>query len=297
MADTLHLINKMPPSYSIFHSARPPREDSFAPITPSRRRLGGAFRLIFPAAFMLLLMFAPTVRAETDSSSSSLPDAPQPQVDKSGRRIPQTSTGRDNTVFTVHVGPAYPALADKWDTIIDPGESAQHLSATDKLLYAGHEQLEPVIFAPALTSALWGQLTDANPHYGVDAGGFGERFGSAMLRQATDRLTGDGLFAAALHQDPRYYREGDGSYVHRGLLAVRQTFLRRNDDGDEQVNASGILGHAASNYLAMTYYPHVSATVGVATAGFGTSIAADMGSKLILEFGPDLLYQIFRRNR
>jgi hypothetical protein len=236
--------------------------------------------------------------------AESVPDAPQPQVTKSGKSASGKSAaaqaggqGRDNTVFTVHVGPGYPAQADKWDTIIDPGERASHLSATDKLLYAGHEQIQPVIFAPALLSAGWGQLTDANPHYGVDAGGFGERFGSAMLRQASDRLTGDGLFAAAFHQDPRYYREASGPYVHRGLRAVRQTFLRRNDEGVERVNFSGILGHAAGNYLAMTYYPHVSATAGVATSGFATSVAADMGSKLLLEFGPDVLHRIFRRNQ
>lgn len=278
----------MPPSYSIFQCAPPQREDLLARMRPCR-----ASRLILPAALVLLLALAPICRAENSSSSSSLPDAPQPQVNKSGKRV----TGRDNTVFTVHVGPGYPAQADKWDTIIDPGERAQHLSATDKLLYAGHEQIQPVVFAPALLSAGWGQLTDANPHYGVDAGGFGERFGSALLRQATDRISGDGIFAAAFHQDPRYYREGDGTYVHRGLLAVRQTFLRRNDEGAEQVNVSGILGHAAGNYLAMTYYPHVSATVGVASSGFATSVAADMGSKLILEFGPDLLHLVFRRNQ
>jgi hypothetical protein len=263
---------------------------------PSRVRIPCHFRWVrFPsrlaAAIALGMLLAPAPRCRAQAaSSSSVPDAPQPQA-----KI--TKTGRDNTVFTVHVGPGYPAQGDKWDTIIDPGERAQPLRGVDKLLYAGHEQIQPIIFAPALLSAFWGQLTDANPHYGVDAGGFGERFGSAMLRQATDRLTGDGIFAAAFHQDPRYYREGNGTYVHRGLRAVRQTFLRRNDNGVEQVNASGILGHAAGNYLAMTYYPNASSGVGVATSGFATSVAADMGSKLLLEFGPDVLHRIFRRNQ
>jgi hypothetical protein len=253
-----------------------------------------AFSHAASIALVLFLASATLCRAE------SLPDSPRsPQVAKSGKTASaQTSSqGRDNTVFGVHVGPGYPAEADKWDTIINPGASVRHLSATDKLLYAGHEQIQPIVFAPALLSAGWGQLTDANPHYGVDAGGFGERFGSAMLRQASDRLTGDGLFAAAFHQDPRYYREARGPYVHRGLRAVRQTFLRRNDNGVERVNFSGILGHAAGNYLAMTYYPHVSATAGVATSGFATSVAADMGSKLLLEFGPDVLHRVFRRNQ
>jgi hypothetical protein len=262
---------------------------------PHSRLLSRATSLLTFAVFMCAL----SLPCHANDAASGLPDAPQPNTDRTHEKAATQTAhrGRDNTVFGVHVGPGYPEQANKWDTIINPGERAPHLSAVDKLVYAGHEQLQPVIFAPALLSAGWGQLTDANPHYGVDAGGFGERFGSAMLRQATDRISGDGLFPVAFHQDPRYYREGDGTYVHRGLLAIRQTFLRRSDAGTEQVNVSGILGHAAGNYLAMTYYPHVSATVGVATSGFATSVAADMGSKLIFEFGPDLLHLVFRRNQ
>jgi hypothetical protein len=211
-----------------------------------------------------------------------------------------TGPGRDNKVFNVHVGPAYPIKPDdKWDTMVHAGQQPEPFSRTDALIYAAHEQVLPIVLVPALLSAGWGQLTDANPHYGVDAGGFGLRFGSAMVRQASDRLTGDGLFAAAFHQDPRFYRETHGPIVHRGLRAVRQTFMRYNGngDGDAHVNASGILGHAVGNYLAMTYYPDSSSGVGDATSGFATSIAADMGSKLFQEFGPDLLRLVFRRNQ
>jgi hypothetical protein len=231
--------------------------------------------------------------------SSSLPDAPQPQTKPQKRNVPLVGHGRDNVVFNVHVGPAYPLKPDdKWDVIVNGGQQAEPLSRTDILLYAAHEQVVPIVLVPALLSAGWGQLTDANPHAGVDAGGFGERLGYAMLRQASDRLTGDGLFAAAFNQDPRFYRETNGPIVHRGLRAVRQTFMRREADGKgkDRVNASGILGHALGNYLAMAYYPDDSTGAGVATSGFATSVAGDMGSKLIQEFGPDLLRLAFRRN-
>jgi hypothetical protein len=211
-----------------------------------------------------------------------------------------TGPGRDNKVFNVHVGPAYPIKPDdKWDTIVNGGQQPDPFSRTDTLIYAAHEQVLPVVLVPALFSAGWGQLVDANPHYGVDAGGFGERIGYAMVRQASDRLTGDGLFAAAFRQDPRFYRETNGPIVHRGLRAVRQTFMRYNSNGDggAHVNASGILGHALGNYLAMVYYPDSSSGAGVATAGFATSITGDMGSKLIQEFGPDILRLVFRRNQ
>lgn len=261
------------------------------------------YRLATAAALATLLVFAPHCRAEA-GTSSSLPDAPLAQISstsaKAGQTGQLTGPGRDNVVFNVHVGPAYPIRPDdKWDTIVNAGQKAEPLSRRDTLIYAGHEQILPIVLVPAILSAGWGQLTDANPHYGVDAGGFGERFGASMLRQATDRLTGDGIFAAAFSQDPRFYRETNGPIVHRGLRAVRQTFLRYNGNGDggERVNFSGILGHAVGNYLAMAYYPDDSSGVGVATSGFATSVAGDMGSKLIQEFGPDILRLVFRRNQ
>jgi hypothetical protein len=247
----------------------------------------------------LLLMLAPFCYADA-AASASLPDEPQPQTKSQKNNVPLVGHGQDNVVLNVHVGPAYPLKPDdKWDVIVNGGQQPEPLSRTDTLLYAAHEQVIPTVLIPALLSAGWGQLVDANPHVGTDSGGFGERIGYAMVRQATDRLTGDGLFAAALHQDPRFYRETNGPIVHRGLRAVRQTFMRRdgNDDGKERVNASGILGHALGNYLAMAYYPGESSDAGIATSGFATSVAGDMGSKLIQEFGPDLLRLAFRRNQ
>ena len=50
------------------------------------------------------------------------------------------------------------------------------------------------------------------------------------------RVFSDGIFAAAFHQDPRYYRVVNGSIVHRGLLSARQAFVRRSNDGVNQFN-------------------------------------------------------------
>ena len=281
----------------IFQPVLPPTQ--LARDLPPEQRFAIGARLVAVAA-AALLMFAPFCHADAVASSSSLPDAPQPQAKSQRKNVPLVGEGRDNVVFNIHVGPAYPIKPDdKWDVIVNGGQQAEPLSRTDLLLYAAHEQVVPVVLVPGLLSAGWGQLVDANPHVGTDAGGFGERLGYAMLRQASDRLTGDGLFAAALDQDPRFYRETNGPIVHRGLRAVRQTFMRRdsNGDGGEQVNTSGILGHALGNYLAMAYYPDDSSGAGIATSGFATSVAADMGSKLIQEFGPDLLRLAFRRNQ
>ena len=244
-------------------------------------------------------MCALSLPCYADSAASGLPDAPQPNTDRTHEKAPTqtTSRGRDNTVFGVHVGPVYPAEAGKYDLIINPGSRAYPLTARDKVLFAAHEDIQLYTMAPALVSAGIGQITGGDPKFGTDAAGFGGRFGAGMLRGATDRLSGDGWLAAVFHQDPRFYRigEGNGWVVHRGLYAARQTLLRRNDAGDERINASGLLGHAVANCLALAYYPSVSQHASVAAKGFGIAVAGDAGSKLFTEFGPDILGLVFRR--
>jgi hypothetical protein len=303
--DNLHLMGRMAPTRP--ESSQPAQcgrtEPQFpASVLRARARLSVSIRARRSQPFVhmaaIFLALAAPCMANTDPPV--LPDAPQATAASTSTAKPATNAGRrDNMVFGVHVGPGYPAEAGKYDIIINPGEQAQPLTATGKLLFAAHEDIQLYTLAPALVSAGIGQITGGDPKFGTDAGGFGGRFGAGMLRGATDRLSGDGWLAALFHQDPRFYREGEGhgSVLNRGLNAARQTILRRNDDGDERINASGILGHAVANCLALAYYPSVSQNASAAARGFGIAVAADAGSKLFLEFGPDVLRLAFRRNR
>ena len=242
-------------------------------------------------------LLAPCLRA-SPAPPHDAPESPWKTQSRLPRtQAPRTGPGPDNQFLGGHVGPSYPLVARRFDTIIHPGEHGPRLSAAGKLLYAAHEQGRWFIFVPAISTTGYGHATDSDPHVGSDGAGFGERLGLTVARQASDRFLGDGLYTALVHQDPRFYREGNGPLVDRGLRAVRQTFMRRDDEGAGRVNTSGIMGHLTASLLAMTYYPHQSATVGVAMRGFGTAVAGDMGSKLVLEFGPDALRLIFFRNK
>ena len=279
----VNILDSIPPLYSCMG-------------IPRSRWQSRATSLLLSAVFMSAI----SLPCNADDAASGLPDAPQPDPNRTHEKATQTtSRGRVNTVFGVHVGPGYPIEAGKWDIIINPGERPQPLSATDKVLFAMHEQAQAYVVAPAFISGGIGYIRGSDPQYGTDAGGFGERFGAALLRGETDRFTGDGLLAALFHQDPRFYREGEGngSIVHRGLSAARQALVRRNDDGQERINASGILGHAVANFVALSYYPSVSQHASVALKGFGVAVSADAGSRLVQEFGPDVLRLAFRRNQ
>ena len=260
---------------------------------PRFRLLSRTTSLLISAVFTCAL----SLPCHADDAASGLPDAPQPSTDLANERpaTQKTGPGRDNMFLNLHLGPAYPLYANNKDTIINPGQHAPPLSAPDKILYAVHEQTRWAVLMPGLISAGYGHAVNTDPKTGTDLGGFGDRLGLTMIRQATDRFSGDGLYTALFHQDPRFYRIGQGTLVHRGLLAVKQTYVRMNDEGQQRPSYSGLLGHATGSFLAMTYYPQQSATATIAARGFGTAVAGDMGSKLLIEFGPDVLRLALRR--
>src|SRR5450631_2882748 len=159
----------------------------------------------------------------------ALPDAPQAQ---------QPTQSFAPGTRQMAVAPLPPER--KYAQTIEPGRQAQDLSGPDKLIFSFTEVARPITLLPALYSASYEQLFNTDPKYGHDAGAFGEKFGASMLRSASVRVFSDGILAGAFHQDPRYYRIAHGSIVHRGLLSARQAIIRRNDDGHDQFNFSGI---------------------------------------------------------
>jgi hypothetical protein len=176
----------------------------------------------------------------------------------------------------------------KYAQVIEPEETAQHFTSMDKMMFSFAEVARPITLLPALYSASYEQLFNTDPKYGHDAGAFGEKFGASMLCSASVRVISDGILASAFHQDPRYYRIGEGSVIHRGLLSAMQALVRRGDDGANQMNFSGIGGHAAAAALTVTYYPEPSITAAVVARTFLISIATDAGGDLSWNLSPTL---------
>jgi hypothetical protein len=209
--------------------------------------------------------------------ASVLPDAPQQQVAHPfAPETPQTPT-------------ALLPPERRYAEMIEPGRQVQVFTAPEKLVFSFTLVARPLTLLPALYSASYEQLFNTDPKYGHDAGAFGEKFGAAMLRSASVRVFSDGILAAAFHQDPRYYRIGEGNIIHRALLSARQAIIRRSDDGTNQFNYSGIGGRAAAAALVVTYYPEPSVTGKVVGLTFATSIATDAGGNLVLEFLPNFI--------
>jgi hypothetical protein len=219
-------------------------------------------------------------------AGSFLPDAPVGQ--------PPTKQVHSRQMTLAPIPPAR-----KYAQVIEPGQQAYKLTATDKLIFSFTEIARPVTILPSLYSAGYEHLFETDPKYGHDSGAFGEQFGASMLRRATLRVFSDGIFPSVFHQDPRYYRIARGNVVHRSLLSARQAIFRRGDNGEDQINYSGFAGRAAMAALTATYYPEPSVTAKVVGTTFAISILTDAGGNLVLEFLPNVIrrFPIMRKLR
>jgi hypothetical protein len=205
--------------------------------------------------------------------------------------LPDTSQALPFVPVAHQMASAVVPPARKYAQIVEPEETAQHFTSMDKMMFSFAEVAQPITLLPALYSATYEQLFNTDPKYGHDAGAFGEKFGASMLRSASVRVFSDGILASAFHQDPRYYRIGEGSVIHRGVRSAMQALVRRGDDGAGQINFSGIGGRAASAALTVTYYPEPSITAAVVASTFLISIATDAGGDLLLEFFPSAAHR------
>jgi hypothetical protein len=93
------------------------------------------------------------------------------------------------------------------------------------------------------------------PDYQQGLKGYGQRFGAAFTDGFTDIMIGGAILPSLLHQDPRYFYQGDGSRMSRFRHAALSPFLCKGDNGKTQFNYSSIGGDLGAGALSNLYYP------------------------------------------
>lgn len=150
----------------------------------------------------------------------------------------------------------------------------------------------------ALAAAFAGerQLTHASPSFGQGMEGYGHYFVTAYADFVIGDYMTEAIYPVLLHQDPRYFRRGTGSFRSRLQYAVGQIFWTHNDSGRGQFNYSEIAGNATAAAISNAYYPD-HRTAGNAATQFGTQIGLDMAGNVLKEFWPDLYGKLAKKHQ
>ncbi len=229
-------------------------------------------------------------QASTIHTDALLPDAPQPEPpaqDAPTQINAQSPAAEPQPTFKI--GPWRDPKSLNLSMPVVP------LSVSDKLKLSFQEQLTPFALASMVFAAGWEQLVNSNPKYGSNSTAFAQRVGAAALRQTSQAVLSDGVFASAFHQDPRYYRLAGGSLGKRVFYAASRTFRSRTDSGEPVVNYALLFGHATAQALTLAYYPDLSQNGRVAVTGFAWSLVGSMLGNQYHEFWPDILQAILQR--
>ncbi|HWZ42935.1 MAG TPA: hypothetical protein VNW97_05640 [Candidatus Saccharimonadales bacterium] len=165
------------------------------------------------------------------------------------------------------------------------------LTARDKFSLFARNSTEPVNFLGAGWDAAWAQLDGDDQALGKGALGYLQRYNAALVDNVSGEFFNTFLYPAIFHQDPRYYRLGQGPVTHRLAHAMRHVFVAHDDQGHLMFNYSEWMGTASSKALGNLYHPGNERGFGETTQRVGMSVTSDMAYDVLKEFWPEISHK------
>ena len=238
------------------------------------------------------------------ANGSTLPDAPLPQTTQSApaQQPPPAKPGQtgDRTYSLskaehqriLGVIPAFSVVTD--ESVYKPLTPKQKF----QLFWKG--TTDPYIFILDGFVAGIGQAKDSNPGYGQGAEGYFKRYGAAYADTFDGNFWGNAVLTSALHEDPRYFRQGSDSghsYTHRAVYSALTAVWSRKDSGSYGPNFANILGNIIAGGISNVYYPSADRGVGKTFTGAITVTAEGTIGSELQEFIPDIQNHFLRKRR
>jgi hypothetical protein len=161
---------------------------------------------------------------------------------------------------------------------------AAPLTSKQKFSLATRGTFDPVAMIGVAFAAGIEQANNSYAGYGQGAAGYSKRFAAKFADGRSSDLLTHAVFPALLHQDPRYYYQGSGSFKSRLAHAVSSAFVARSDSGRSVPNYSYLLGDMCSGALSNLYYPAANRGAHLVFTNAAVGLAGRAGTNLVREF-------------
>lgn len=174
-----------------------------------------------------------------------------------------------------------------------PAENPSPLTTGEKFHLFSGKILDPTAFAKSAATAAMDQWKNKPFEWEQGSAGFARRYSHKLGTRVAENAIGFSI-AAALDQDPRYFRSEAKGVKARLGHAVKSTFLTRTDSGDWTFSAWRFGGAYGSAFLSNTWRPGRINGPGDALQRGTISIGFDLASNVMKEFWPDIKKKVFR---
>jgi hypothetical protein len=165
------------------------------------------------------------------------------------------------------------------------------MDTADKFRAFVSDASDPLGFAGATFDAAMAQLTHDDPSFGQGATGYGKRYSATVIDNTQSSLFRTFLYPSLFHQDPRYFRLGQGTTTQRLGHALAHRFVTQSDSGNRMFNYSEWLGTVSSKALSNLYHPGNPRGFSPTAGRVGLSVANDMAWDVLREFWPEVAHK------
>jgi hypothetical protein len=237
----------------------------------------------WPAAWLAsVICLAPVLIWGQSEDVGRRASTPQLQVSPSSSNAGSCSAPESKSKSSERIFGVVPAY-----TITD-ARNAPALTAGQKFGLFAKGALDPFPVAAYAVQAGVSQATNTHSGYGQGLGGYGKRFGAALLDGTSGLFFGTYAFPSLLHQDPRYFRKGDGSAWSRVGYSITRGFVTRSDSGQSQPNWSNVVGKFTSAGLSNLYYPAEDRGANLTLTRVAISLSYQTLGNFAIEFWPEI---------
>ena len=170
-------------------------------------------------------------------------------------------------------------------------ESYKPLTTAEKYHMAFEDSFDWPNFFLLAGYAAQSQVAAGGFHHNGGMAGFGEYYARGFSDQIISSYVTDAILPALLHDDPRYFRLGTGTFWRRTYYAPSRIFVTRTDNGSSRFNITEIAGNIGVDAITTWYYPD-SQSASKGLERFGMQLGNDAISNILTEFWPDIKHRL-----
>ncbi|MGB2589596.1 MAG: hypothetical protein WAJ96_03035 [Candidatus Acidiferrum sp.] len=268
----------------------------------------GKPRYLFVPTLVLLAFLVPSAFAQQPPAQPPAPTPPDSQSEKpkDGKDDQDKKTPAPAQATTDDVGKS--KLEQETGTIndrifdvvpnygtVETSKSLSPLTTGQKFRLATAGVFDWGSFTFNAGLAAISQAKDDPKSWGQGWGAYGQRYGASFADNSIGTYMTTAIFPSLLHEDPRYYQMGKGSFVHRAYHALNRLFVTRTDSGEDRFNFSESLGNAAAAALSNVYHAPEDRTASRNASTFAFLILYDGLDNELKEFWPDIRRKVFHQ--
>ena len=266
------------------------------------RRPSAALIFVSLLAFSAGAQQTPAPTSPSADTQKPSPDATAPQS-SSKQQTEQEKEKKDETKDKGPLGVIVPKKDEKnagtsndrlFYTLpnfltLERGGKVPPLTSKEKFKVVFRGSFDPVIYPWYGFLAAISQAQNSEPGYGQGWAGYGKRYGAAFADGTIENFLTGAILPSVLHQDPRFFQLGHGSFVHRTMYAISRNIVTRTDSGGSQFNYSEIVGGGMSAFISTySYHPSADKTVSNACSVWASQFGYDTLTIVVKEFWPDI---------